>query len=391
MTVTNRAFADVNVKCIFYMKDNQSPLFSEYIIDGVRHSASPFDILLECMTPDMQNLQLKNRLQGCAEIIDETADPAIVKFVYDADQIPTYIDKVASFEWMRTFKIMYPDAFTRTRVAAALLSRLLVKGHFCLDDICLKSTWYWNSIPVGNMSAFYDSVESFSTYLYDLGLNLLEYKYEESPSRSYICIDTELRPESADEMEDSQIWMGSETICPTEAVDDHKSWVVYIPFHIADYKLGGSMLAELMGYDGGRPPQLTDTCYFMDCYEVVRELIEDGIVLSARVVADGGLGAALKQFTKNVGLSADLSGVISSSGETDLVKILFAEIPGVLIQVSDADYDYLDSQMILQDIAYYPLGHPDNDVEGVVVTSENRAGVADILSSLLNQASEGED
>ena len=61
------------------------------------------------------------------------------------------------------------------------------------------------------------------------------------------------------------------------------------------------------------------------------------------------------------------------------------------MQISDEDYDYVDSQLLLQDVAYYPLGHPSAENGGLTVTESGKNGVGNILASLLNMASEGED
>ena len=73
------------------------------------------------------------------------------------------------------------------------------------------------------------------------------------------------------------------------------------------------------------------------------------------------------------------------------LKVLFGEVPGVLLQVSAIDYEYLDSQLILQDVAYYPVGKPSDEHSGVVVSQSSKADISDILTALLAQASEGED
>jgi hypothetical protein len=91
------------------------------------------------------------------------------------------------------------------------------------------------------------------------------------------------------------------------------------------------------------------------------------------------------------GLEIDTSGIMSSYGEKEPTKILFGEIPGVLIQISDNDFDYVDSQLLLQDVAYYPIGRPSTDFKGLRFAEKTRKGVADILASLLDQATEGED
>jgi phosphoribosylformylglycinamidine (FGAM) synthase-like enzyme len=174
-------------------------------------------------------------------------------------------------------------------------------------------------------------------------------------------------------------------------VEDPGSWLVYIPFDTCGFRLGGSLLAEINGHNGGPAPQIMDADYFIDCYEVVRELVEDGIISAGISIGNGGLAAAAMRFCDKKGARLDISGIMSSYQENDSTRILFGEIPGVLIQIRDNDYDYFDSQMLLQDIAYYPLGHPSESGEGVRFSEKGRNGVAEILASLMGQASEGED
>ena len=92
-----------------------------------------------------------------------------------------------------------------------------------------------------------------------------------------------------------------------------------------------------------------------------------------------------------VGADIDLSDVMKAFGEKDRVRILFGEVPGVLIQFSDIDFDYIDSQFLLQDVAYYPLGHPDGTAGQIGVRHSRKPAVAGILGALLGQTSEGED
>ena len=68
-------------------------------------------------------------------------------------------------------------------------------------------------------------------------------------------------------------------------------------------------------------------------------------------------------------------------------------MPGVLVQIRDSDYDYVDSQLLLQDVAYYPVGQPDlTGRSGVRISEDRRPDVLSILSALLQeQQSEGED
>ena len=123
----------------------------------------------------------------------------------------------------------------------------------------------------------------------------------------------------------------------------------------------------------------------------MRELIEDGVVMAGMSVGDGGLATAANIMAQDCGLDLEVGGLMASYQEQDRIKVLFGEIPGVLLQVSDYEYDYLDSQLTLQDVAYYPVGRPSDQHADVVITQSSKGGVADILASLLAQATEGED
>ena len=307
----------------------------------------------------------------------------------------------------RPFRLLYPDHFTRLQIAKALLARLWSEGHFKLGDLRIWAQWEWNTRPIGNMAAFYESINSTSEYLYGLGVKVEDYLFMESDGESNVKFFAWLpeTPMTEDEpfeehedilfksspYESTHPWIDEKRKCPRTMVNDPDSWIIYIPFDTCQFKMGGSLLAQMNDDNGGAAPSIMDPDYFIDCYEVVRELTEDGIIMAGRTVADGGLAAAASRMCGDLGLKMDLSGILSSYQEEDRTKVLFGEVPGVLIQISDENYDYVDSQFLLQDIAYYPLGHPSAKVSGAVPAEGARPGVGDILASLLGQASEGED
>ena len=137
-------------------------------------------------------------------------------------------------------------------------------------------------------------------------------------------------------------------------------------------------------------PQVEDADYLMDCFEVVREFAEDGVLLSAASVSEGGMYATLKRMCGDgTGVNADISGVLRSCGVTDPVQVLFGEVPGVVIQIRDADFDYIDAEFLLQDVAFFPLGHPTAD-GSLHIEYSAMSGIQTILESLMQNA-EGED
>ena len=148
----------------------------------------------------------------------------------------------------------------------------------------------------------------------------------------------------------------------------------------------------MLGASPAVAPSVNDPDYFIDCFEVVRELVEDGILLSGATVSGGGLITALKgMITAKTGVDVDLSDLRRAMGEDDPVRLLFAEVPGAVVQIRDIDFDYLDAELLLQDVAFYPLGHP---VAGgrLRLHSSQRTGIQNILESLIrSQSGEGED
>lgn len=385
------------------MTEKESVLHSQYIIDGVRYDATPAELLGECMREGYPTASEPGEF---ADIVDESTDPPVTSFRYTPSLNEDYVQAcMEAYGEERSFRMLYPESFTKQRIAKALTDRIWNEGHFRLGDLELWARWIWNTRPLGNMAAFYKSAEAAGGYIFDLGVRLNDYIFQDTDEESHLSLYAWL-PEKEDENdEDGQDdlllkaspfqsrrpWISERRNCPSELRPEPSDWLIYIPFDTCTFRIGGSLLAQSQGHNGGIGPQIADPDYFIDCYEVVRELVEDGIVVAGVTVADGGLVTAAASMCSRCGTEIDLSGLATSYQETDTVKLLFGEVPGVLIQINDNDYDYLDSQLILQDIAYYPIGHPMPDKKGVGFKEEKRSGVAGILASLLEQASEGED
>lgn len=382
------------------MTEKESVLYSHYIIDGTRCEMTPAELIDEC-------LEFPEGDEGMeyADIIDESTEPPLTPFVYESDSIPEYTEDVSSMmNEDRAFPMLYPEHHTRLLVAKALMDRIWTEGHFRLGNLRLWAQWEWNTRPIGNMAAFYRSVQSAGSYIFDLGIKMSDYLFIESDTTSnarfYAWLpETEETgsEESGNEMqapsfksspyESSHPWIGEKRRCSQEVLTDvGDSILIYVPFDTCGYRLGGSLLSQMKGHNGGLAPEINDPDYFIDCYEVVRELVEDGIAIAGASVADGGLAAAIKKITgPEAGVDIDISGLLSSYQEDDRTKILFTEKPGVLLQITEDNYDYFDSQFLLQDVAYYPIGRLNDEHKGIRFTDGSTKSLSDILASLLAQ------
>lgn len=381
------------------MKEKESALYSHYIIDGVICEATPAELLDECMEfPELDT----NEYSSFDDIVDESTEPPLGVITYDYDKLQEYIKAtVEATHNERPFSLLYPEHFTSLQIAKALLDRLWSEGHFRLCNLRLWAQWDWNTRPLGNLASFYRSCQTANEYIFGLGVRMTDYIFIEGDegcsARFYAWLpeDDLDNPHIEDDIkapyESRHPWIGEKRKCPSTIIPDKDSWLIYIPFDTCPYRLGGSLLSQTCGKTGGQKTNIQDPDYFIDCYEVVRELVEDGIVKAGITVADGGLATAASRICGDHGAELDLKGIIASYEENDRIRILFGEVPGALIQIRDTDYDYVDSQLLLQDIAYYPLGHPSMEAHGISVQDNSRTSVADILVSLLGHTSEGED
>ena len=343
-----------------------SALHSKYIIDGIPRELTPAGILSSVMerVPGPEN--------GSDVIIDESFDPAPVPIVLDSSRVEEYLHKISGLQAQVSVPFAAPS--TRARVAAALIDTTWRSGNFKLDDLHLTAKWAFDPDKVGDMAAFYASVEAAADYIDTMRLNLRRISLERGTfdvrfatpfSGAPLLVDDCLHP-------------------------DPQSWVMYLPFDTSDFRLGGSLLSQALGLKGGMAPQVEDADYLMDCFEVVREFAEDGVLLSAATVSEGGLYSTLQRMSsEGTGVHADVSGIMRACSEKDPVRILFGEVPGAVIQIRDADFDYVDAEFLLQDVAFFPLGHPASDSR-VHLEYSTISGIQTILESLMQNA-EGED
>ena len=358
-----------------------SLLRRKFIIDGQQMAVTPYRMLQDCTRegfPEGEN----DTEEGQA--IDETLDLFPSNFVFDSARIPDYLALTTSrVGFRRAVPPVFAASFTRGRVAKALLDAIWLSGRFTLEDLALRAEWKWNTAPVGQLASLYSSIEAATSYVDALGLCLDEYTFTENPGgRSLVSFKA---------VDGGNPKLGKKRLCPATLSEDPASWILYIPFDPCDFRLGGSILSEETDARSSLGPDISDADYLIDCFEVIREMVEDGVVLSGATICDGGLLTTLQGMCRDeVGASIDITSIRDAYGELP-VRILFAEIPGVIIQIRDLDFDYVDAELILQDIAYFPLGHPVPG-GGIAVNYNSKSGVAGILQSLLtSQASEGED
>lgn len=374
------------------MENNCSALYSEYLIDGVPQDLTPADLLAECLAPGAAVPPLEGEI---GLIIDETADPDAMPAGLESSRLEEYMDLVRKA--VGIFPPAFAESSTKLRISKALIDCIWKKGNFRLGDLSVSLSWKWDDSVIGNMAAFYLSVKAAAEFLDAVGVKLDSYSFGEADACSF---DVSVRiSEDAVPGEDDLLFgenpfstgnpvMEEERALPPTMSPDASGWIIYIPFETSSYRMGGSLLMEGLGCRGTTAPSLDDPDYFLDCYEVVRELVEDRILLSGSTVAMGGLGlAADRMMQDNVSFKADLCDLIKDGDIEGPVKALFAEVPGVIVQIPDSDFDYVDAELLLQDVAYYPLGHPREGKGELGFKASSKPAIQSILESLIGGTS----
>lgn len=79
----------------------------------------------------------------------------------------------------RNIPRFFPEETTRAEIATGLIRTIWKTGHFRLDDLIIDITWEWETSEVGDMTAFYKSVEAACSYLDMLDIRLGGYHFQE--------------------------------------------------------------------------------------------------------------------------------------------------------------------------------------------------------------------
>ena len=136
-----------------------------------------------------------------------------------------------------------------------------------------------------------------------------------------------------------------------------ESRLYYIDFSFDKLQLGGSAFAQSQGKVGSDVPTVKNAEYFRDAFLAIQQLVNEGLVLAGHDISAGGIITTLLEmcFANTKG---GLNLCFDKIQEADIVKILFAENPGVVIQVSDNDAPR--AKKILEDagVAYAKIGTP---------------------------------
>lgn len=225
-----------------------------------------------------------------------------------------------------------PVAGSRLAIAEALTNIVWAALTHGLKGVSLSANWMWPAKNKGEDARLYDAVEAVSDFAIKLGINIPTGKDSLSMTQKYPNGEVVYAPGTVIISAVAEVNDITRTVSPA-LVPVPGSKLVYINWSRDEYRLGGSAFAQILNLLGNEVPTIRDDDYFVHCFNAVQDLIKEQKVLAGHDISEGGLITALMEMTfpvPDVGLRID----ISSLGE-DAIRVLFAENPGVILQVNE--------------------------------------------------------
>jgi phosphoribosylformylglycinamidine synthase len=228
--------------------------------------------------------------------------------------------------------LVNPEAGSVLAIAEALTNIVWAPLTDGLDSVSLSANWMWPCNNPGEDARLYKAVEACSDFACSLGINIPTGKDSLSMTQKY-GDDKVFSPGTVIISAGAEVSDVKKTVSQV-LVNDPKSAVYYVDFSFDTHKLGGSVLGQTLNKLGDEVPTVQDAEYFKAAFDSIQELISKDLILAGHDISEGGMITALLEMcfaNVNGGLQVKLDQI----AETSLVNILFAENPGVLIQVKD--------------------------------------------------------
>ncbi|HLA55798.1 MAG TPA: phosphoribosylformylglycinamidine synthase [Flavobacterium sp.] len=253
-----------------------------------------------------------------------------------------------------------PVAGSRNAIAESLSNIIWAPIKDGIKGISLSANWMWACKNEGEDARLYEAVQGCSDFAIELGINIPTGKDSLSMKQKYPDGDV-IAPGTV------IISAGGNCTDITKVVEPvlqkNGGNIYYINLSQDDFKLGGSSFAQTLNKIGNDAPTIKDAASFKKTFNVVQELILAGKIQAGHDIGSGGLVTTLLEMCfADINLGADFD--LSVLGESDTVKVLFAENIGIVFQ---ADVS-VESTFRSNNISFFNIG---NVVECNVVNIKN--------------------
>ena len=226
-----------------------------------------------------------------------------------------------------------------------------------MKSLSLSANWMWPCrSQKGEDARLYTAVKALSDFCISIGVNVPTGKDSLSLSQQYPNGEKIISPGTVIVTSGGEVSDIRKVVSPV-LVNDKNSSLYHIDFSFDSQRLGGSAFAQSLNRVGDDVPTVKNPDYFVECFNAIQELVKRGWIMAGHDISAGGLITTLLEMcfanTKG-GLHINLHDLES----TDIIKTLFAENPGVVIQVSDKHKDELKAFLDDAGVGFAKIGYP---------------------------------
>ena len=226
-----------------------------------------------------------------------------------------------------------------------------------LDSVSLSANWMWPCrSQEGEDARLYTAVKALSDFCCELQINVPTGKDSLSMTQKYPNGEKIISPGTVIVSAGGEVSDIKKIVSPVMQ-NNLKSRFYHIDFSFDTLKLGGSAFAQSLNKVGSDVPTVQNPEYFRDAFLAVQELVSKGLLLAGHDISAGGLITTLLEMcfaNTEGGMEINLDKL----QEHDIVKTLFAENPGVVIQVSDKNAPAVKKILDDAGVGYIKLGVP---------------------------------
>ena len=271
-----------------------------------------------------------------------------------------------------------PAAGSVLSVAEALTNLVWAPMADGMDSISLSANWMWPCRSQdGEDARLYEGVKALSDFCCDLHINVPTGKDSLSLSQQYPNGEKIISPGTVIVSAGGEVSDIKKVVSPV-VVNDKNASLYHIDFSFDEQHLGGSAFAQSLGKVGDDVPTVKNPEYFCDAFNAIQELIKKGWIMAGHDISAGGLITTLLEMcfanTKG-GMHINLHDICKDG---DVVKALFAENPGVVIQVSDEHKFEFKELMEDLGVGFAKIGYPVENSREIVVKAGDEEKSFDI-------------
>ena len=269
-----------------------------------------------------------------------------------------------------------PAAGSVLSVAEALTNIVWAPMADGMDSISLSANWMWPCrSQEGEDARLYAGVKALSDFCCDLHINVPTGKDSLSLSQQYPNGEKIISPGTVIVSAGGEVSDIKKVVSPV-VVNDKRASLYHIDFSFDEQRLGGSAFAQSLGKVGDDVPTVKNAEYFCDAFNAIQELVKRGWIMAGHDISAGGLITTLLEMcfanTKG-GLHINLHDICSDG---DIVKALFAENPGVVIEVSDEHKQDFKDFMEDMGVGFAKIGYPVENTREIEIVCPVNGGTS---------------